>query len=80
MSAMQADGGHDAHDAIALEQLATMWAGVYKDVEFKGGIYCATYSYDESVKLAADTLAGLDSLIRAHWSRASLGGGLGGAR
>lgn len=68
MRARQAAPG-DAHEALALGELAEAWAAAYR-VRFEDGMYRAAYRYDDGTDLEADTLAGLESAIRAHWSRA----------
>ena len=59
----------DAHEALGLQELATVWAGAYKDFRRDGGMYRARFRYEDEAGLEADSLAGLDSVIRAHWAR-----------
>ena len=65
MAAPAADS--DAHRALELQGLAEAWGAVYL-VSFDGTQYRAACRYD-GTDLKADTPAGLESAIRAHWSR-----------
>ena len=55
-------------DEMALGDLERVWSAVYT-VRYEGGKYRAVYRYDDGTELTADTVAGLDSTIRAHWAR-----------
>ena len=54
-------------EAVALNHLQDIWAAAYT-VRFEDGQYRASFHYDDT-ELEADTLAGLDSCLRAHWHR-----------
>ena len=54
-------------EAIALSHLQDIWAAAYT-VRFERGKYRAEFHYDD-IDIQADTLAGLDSALRAHWHR-----------
>jgi hypothetical protein len=54
-------------EALALSHLQKTWGAAYA-VRFKDGRYHADFRYDDTT-LDAGTAAGLDSALRAHWSR-----------
>jgi hypothetical protein len=56
-----------AADEMALEKLQAAWGSAYI-VKAEGDGFHAEYRYGEGI-VRAGTLAGLDSAIRAHWSR-----------
>ena len=55
-------------DEMALGDLDAAWSAAYS-VRYESGKYRAAYRYDDGAELTADTVAGLDSAIRAHWAR-----------
>jgi hypothetical protein len=54
-------------EAIGLSHLQNTWSAAYA-VRFEDGKYRASFHYDDT-ELEADTLAGIDSVLRAHWHR-----------
>ena len=66
----------DPNDALELSHLQQIWVAAYV-IRFEGGTYRAWFRLAD-VTLEADTLAGIDSAVRAHWTRPwDDGGGTG---
>ena len=59
-------------DETAFANVAKAWSAAYS-LRYEAGMYRARFRYDDETELEAGTLAGLDSALRAHWSRVSLG-------
>ena len=57
----------DPLDALTLDELRQTWDGIY-DVGHADGTYFA-FRLTGGPLLPADTIAGLDSTIRADWNR-----------
>lgn len=54
-------------EALALSDLQLTWSAAYV-IRYEGGMYRALFLFDGTA-LLADSLAGLESAIRGHWSR-----------
>ena len=57
----------DPLDALTLDELQSAWKGIY-DAGYADGTYYA-FRLAGGPPLPADSVAGLDSVIRADWAR-----------
>ena len=68
MTAWPATDGIDVRDALTMQELVALWGAWYYIEYTPAGRYRATRP-DGHVLPEADTPAGLDSAIRADWTR-----------